>query len=305
MSGPEESIRGRIRAQFSYLSDRADIWQGLDLLLETDAYLNLGYSRWYQTHVLGAPQRRLAEHVSRRLAERGAGSGSNSSVGSGDTPRPILDVGAGRGGPAATLAERFDSGVLGVDLVRYNARRARVTAREQGLGTRVGALVGDATELPVASRTVAGAVAIDAFVYLPDRGAAMTELSRVLAPGGVAVVSDLIADETAPGAGEIPAFADAWDLEPPGTAGEYTQLAADAGLEVVTVEDLTAHSVGRFQGWAGLYLRLVESPVGPLLERWLTAQGLDPTAITTQVRRAHAALPALEHRLFVLRRPGS
>ncbi|ERG88039.1 MAG: methylase involved in ubiquinone/menaquinone biosynthesis [halophilic archaeon J07HX5] len=299
MSGPEESIRERITAQFSYLSDRADIWRGLDLLLETDAYLNLGYSRWYQTHLLGAPQRRLTEHVGRRLAEHGLGAGP------GATPRPILDIGAGRGGPAVTLAERFDGGVLGVDLVRYNARQTRVVAREQGVGTRIEALVGDATELPVASGIIAGAVAIDAFVYLPDRSAAMTELSRVLAPTGVAVVSDLVTDEAAPGAAKIPAFADAWDLEPPGTVDEYTQLAADAGLELVTIEDLTAHSVGRFRGWAGLYLRLIKSPVGTLLERWLTAQGLDPTAITTQIRCAHAALPALEHRLFVLRRPGS
>ncbi len=287
----EESVRRRIAAQFSYLGDRADIWRGLELFLDTDAYLNLGYSRWYQPHALGSPQGRLAARVGRSLAARLP---TRQGV-------RVLDVGCGRGGPAAVLADRYGWQVLGVDLVAYNARQARRTAADRGVGGATSFCVGDATALPVASGAVAGAVAVDAFVYFPDRAAAIDELGRVLEPGGAAVISDLVATDGAGGA--VEAFATAWDMERPGTVAEYRSMIEAAGLEVHTVADLTAYSIGRFRRWSGLYLRLLASPVGGLIERALAARGLDPAAVTAQIRRAHAALPALRHALFVLEAP--
>lgn len=289
----EESVRRRIAAQFSYLGDRADIWRGLELFLDTDAYLNLGYSRWYQPHALGSPQGRLAARVGRSLAAR---------LPDGGTGERVLDVGCGRGGPAAVLADRYGWRILGVDLVAYNARRARRTAADRGVGRATSFCVGDATALPVGSGAVAGAVAVDAFVYLPDRAAAIEELGRVLEPGGAAVISDLVAADEDEG-GAVEAFATAWDMERPGTVAEYRSMIEAAGLEVQTVADLTGHSVGRFRRWSGLYLRLLASPVGELVERALAARGLDPAAVTAQIRRAHAALPALGHVLFVLEAP--
>ena len=289
----EESVRQQIAAQFSYLGDRADIWRGLELFLDTDAYLNLGYSRRYQPHALGSPQGRLAARVGRSLAAR---------LPEGGTGERVLDVGCGRGGPAAVLADRYGWRVLGVDLVAYNARRARRTAADRGVEGATSFSVSDATALPVASGSVAGAVAVDALVYLPDRAAAIDELGRVLEPGGTAVISDLVAaDED--GDGTVEAFATAWDMERPGTVAEYRSMIEAAGLEVRTVADLTAHSVGRFRRWSGLYLRLLASPIGDRIERLLAARGLDPAAVTAQIRRAHAALPALGHALFVLKDP--
>lgn len=287
----EESVRRRIAAQFSYLGDRADIWRGLELFLDTDAYLNLGYSRWYQPHALGSPQGRLAARVGRSLAARLP---TRQSV-------RVLDVGCGRGGPAAVLADRYRWQVLGVDLVAYNARQARQTAADRGVDDATSFCVSDATALPVAAASVAGVVAVDALVYLPDRNGAIDELGRVLEPGGAAVISDLVATDGAGGA--VEAFATAWDMERPGTVAEYRSMIEAAGLEVRAIADLTAYSVGRFRRWSGLYLRLLASPVGGLIERALAARGLDPAAVTTQIRRAHAALPALRHALFVLEAP--
>ncbi|PSP16950.1 hypothetical protein BRC62_05345 [Halobacteriales archaeon QH_10_67_13] len=213
----------------------------MELFLDTDAYLNLGYSRRYQPHALGSPQGRLAARVGRSLAAR---------LPEGGTGERVLDVGCGRGGPAAVLADRYGWRVLGVDLVAYNARRARRTAADRGVEGATSFSVSDATALPVASGSVAGAVAVDALVY-----------------------------------------------------AEYRSMIEAAGLEVRTVADLTAHSVGRFRRWSGLYLRLLASPIGDRIERLLAARGLDPAAVTAQIRRAHAALPALGHALFVLKDP--
>ncbi len=155
----------------------------------------------------------------------------------------------------------------------------------------------------MASESVAGAVAVDAFVYLPNRAAAIDELGRVLEPGGAAVISDLVVRGDESGDRTVEAFATAWDMERPGTVAEYRSMIEAAGLEVHAVADLTAHSVGRFRRWSGLYLRLLASPLGELIERALAARGLDPAAVTAQIRRAHAALPALGHALFVLEDP--
>ena len=100
----------------------------------------------------------------------------------------------------------------------------------------------------------------------------------------------------------VDSFADAWDMPSLGTVGGYEAALGGAGLELEAVEDVTEHSVGRFRKWTALYLALLGSPLGALVERLLEAYGLDPAAITEQVTRAHRALPFLRHVIFVAKR---
>lgn len=165
-------------------------------------------------------------------------------------------------------------------------------------------LVGDATRLPIGTGAVTAATAVDALVYLPDREAVFTELARVLADGGVVVCSDLVAapDLDPARRATVERFAAAWDMPPPGTARSYREGLSGAGFERVAIEDITAHSVGRFRKWTRLYRGVRSTPVGGLLDRWLEARGIDPDAVGTQIDRAHEALPALRHVLVVARR---
>jgi len=283
-------LRERITDQFSYRGERADIWRAFDLILDTDAFLNLGYSAWYQPHVVGSSQRRLVTEVGSRLA---------SHLTTTDGVR-LLDVGCGRGGPAIHLAERFGFSVTGLDLVPYNVDRAAENAR--GHAVDVEWVVGDATQLPFAPASFTACTAIDALVYLPNRERVFATVADVLDPDGVFVVSDLVMQS---GVGEreaVDAFADAWDMPPLGTVEQYTAALDGTSLELAAVEDLTGHSVGQFRKWTTLYLTLVTSPIGPLLERLLRMYDLDPEAITEQVRRAHHALPFLQHVLFVAKK---
>ncbi|MFC6764216.1 class I SAM-dependent methyltransferase [Natrinema soli] len=93
----------------------------------------VGYSEWYQPHVVGSSQRRLVMEV---------GSGIASHLSATDGVR-LLDVGCGRGGPASHLADRFGFRVTGLDLVPYNLERATENAREKHVETEF--VVGDAT----------------------------------------------------------------------------------------------------------------------------------------------------------------
>ena len=243
-------IHERVTDQFSYRGEAAEIWRAFDRFLDTDAYLNLGYSPWYLPHVVGSSQRRLADVVGDGLADR-----------LGETAgRRLLDVGCGRGGPATVLATAYGFDVTGVDLVPYNVEAARRTATGADAdggreGGRAEFVVGDATRLPIATGSMDAAAAIDSTVYVPEVGAVFTELARVLRRDGAVAVTDLLArdglDRTEQAS--VDAFADTWDMPGIVPVGRALEEVADAGLSVDEVWDLSPHSVGRFRTWTRLY----------------------------------------------------
>ena len=290
-------LRGRITDQFSYRGERGDVWGAFDLFLETDAFLNLGYSTWYQSHVVGSCQRRLAAKIGRTLSAH---------LSSTDGAR-LLDVGCGRGGPAIYFADAYGFDVTGLDLVPYNVARARENARDRNVtrDRRVDAefVVGDATRLPIASGSMTACTAVDALVYVPEREAVLAEFADALQPGGVVVLSDLVVrrDASDDARDRVARFAEAWDMPQLGTVRAHERALTDAGLEVIALENLTANSVGRFRTWTTLFLALYATPAGRLVDRVLERRNLDPTAIVEQIRRAHDALPDLRHALVVAR----
>lgn len=292
----DRRLRERIAEQFSYRGERADVWRLFDLLLATDEFLNLGYSERYRPHVLASSQRRLVTEVGATVA---------SHLPATDGAR-LLDVGCGRGGPAIHLADRFGFRVTGVDLVPYNVARATANARERGPTTTTDFAVGDATALPFAPDSFAACTAIDALVYLPDRAAVFDAVADVLESGGVFALSDLVArpDVDARDRELVDAFADAWDMPPPGSVDAYERAIDEASLELVAVEDLTRHSVGKFRRWTTPFRWLIASPLGALVERLLRARGLDPATVLDQIERAHRALPSLRHVILVARKAG-
>lgn len=287
-----DRLRERIVEQFSHRSDRSDIWGVFDLFLRTGSFLNLGYSKWYQPHVVGSCQRRLATTVGRTLSDHLARSA--------DTR--LLDVGCGRGGPAIHLTDQCGFDVTGIDLVPHNVARARENAARRDVDAEF--VVGDATRLPFASGSLDACVAIDSLVYLPDRQTVYSEIADVLDSDGVVVVSDLVARETVTERERrtITRFAEAWDMSRPGTVTDHEDALDGADLEVVTVRNITPNSVGRFRKWTTLFSWLYATPASHVVNRLLRRRGLDPTAVIEQVRRAHDALPALRHVILVARK---
>lgn len=93
-----------------------------------------------------------------------------------------LDVGSGPGSVTASLAHAAgpDGLALGVDISEpMLARAVRAAA-----GPQVGFLRADAQRLPLRDETVDAAVSIAVLQLIPDPAATLSEIARVLRPGG-------------------------------------------------------------------------------------------------------------------------
>ena len=283
-------LADRIVEQFSESGDRTDAWRAFDLCLPTEQFLNLGHSKRHQTHLLGSPQKRLVERV---IAELDA-------MDDAWNDHRLLDLGCGRGGTAAHLAATYEVAVVGVDLVAYNvALASRQTAH---VTPRPRVLTGDATNLPFADDAFSAGVAIDTIVYMPDKRGVFDELERVIEPGGVCVISDLLASpESETGDPALSQFATDWDMPTPWSSDRYLRTIEESDLDVHTVLDLTPNSVGGFKKWTTLFLFVADGPLGGLLDRSLARRGIDPERLVSQVRSAHDALSDLRHVLVTVR----
>ena len=134
-----------------------------------------------------------------------------------------LDVGCGNGRHTEALAARADTAV-GVDLSRGLLDEAVARSRERGFADAAAFVHGDAAALPLRDGAVDLAVYVAALHHLSPRERrieSLTELARVLAPDGVALVSawstahdrfdrtegfDTTVDWTLPGGETVPRY---------------------------------------------------------------------------------------------------
>jgi SAM-dependent methyltransferase len=105
----------------------------------------------------------------------------------------VLDVGCGAGRHAIALA-REGCLVVAVDVGTEALAAARRAEEETAFlagpaPRRISFVRGDATRLPLADDSVDCAIASEVLEHLPDDGAALAELARVVRPGGLLAVT--------------------------------------------------------------------------------------------------------------------
>jgi phthiocerol/phenolphthiocerol synthesis type-I polyketide synthase E len=101
--------------------------------------------------------------------------------------RAVLDVGCGRGGTVALLAERFGAQASGVDLAPEAVAFCRRTH-----GSAVRFEIGDAEHLPFEAGTFEVLTNIESSHTYPDLRAFFAEVRRVLVAGGWFLYTDLL-----------------------------------------------------------------------------------------------------------------
>jgi NAD(P)-dependent dehydrogenase (short-subunit alcohol dehydrogenase family)/SAM-dependent methyltransferase/acyl carrier protein len=102
--------------------------------------------------------------------------------------RRVLDVGCGRGGTVALLAERFEADATGVDLSPEAIAFCRRTHRHPSARFEVG----DAEHLPVEESSFDVVTNIESSHTYPNLRLFFAEVSRVLVPGGWFLYTDLL-----------------------------------------------------------------------------------------------------------------
>lgn len=287
-----DRLHEQIRDQFSNRGSHADVWKVLDMVMNTQEFLNLGYSPWYLPSFIGSSQRRLARKI-------GVGLGARLPVT--DKVR-LLDIGCGRGGPAISFADTLGFDVTGVDLVPSNLTVARDNAVSQEVP--VVFIGGDATHLPIKPNSFGVCTALDSIVYVPEKQTAFDEMATVLQDGGIIALSDLVRCE---GLSEtqvtvVDEFADTWDMPPLVPREQYRRTIEHAGFTQVEIYDISPHSIARLRKWTALYLRLVGDGVCKPVARFTRQNELDIATITQQIRYAYKALPYLQHMIIYARK---
>lgn len=104
----------------------------------------------------------------------------------------VLDVGCGLGGPARVVAERFGCHVTGVDLTADYIQTARALTGWVGLDGRLTFDQGSALALPYADGTFTAAYMLHVGMNIADKARLAQEAARVLAPGGVFGIYDVM-----------------------------------------------------------------------------------------------------------------
>jgi MPBQ/MSBQ methyltransferase len=143
----------------------------------------------------------------------------------------IVDVGCGLGAGTRRVCDRFPRAlVIGANLSLWQLTQAR----RRGVGATLGL---DAAQLPLGSGTADAVLAIESPQHFDTRAAFVAEAYRVLKPGGVLVMADMLfADGEAIGAWMLPRGNQVDTLE------DYAAIFREAGFAEVDVRDITAIS---------------------------------------------------------------
>ena len=157
------------------------------------------------------------------------------------TDSHVLDIGSGLGGPARTLAETYDCRVTGIDLTEAFCEAAAKMTNWLTLDGRARFQQGDATDLPFEDDTFDAAMTIHVAMNIPNKNKVYEEAKRVLKPGGVFAVYDVLQ-----GDGGTVHFPVPWARDPSishlVTPAQMIGLLKDAGFSILQETDSTAES---------------------------------------------------------------
>lgn len=104
----------------------------------------------------------------------------------------VLDVGCGLGGSSRFVAEHYGSKVTGIDLTAEYIETGRALCSWVGLQERVILDQGDAIATPYADNAFDKAYLMHVGMNIPDKQRLANELHRVLVPGGVLGIYDIM-----------------------------------------------------------------------------------------------------------------
>ena len=168
-----------------------------------------------------------------------------------DGRNPLLDVGTGTAQIPVELCRRSaEARAVAIDLAEHMLRVGRDNVRRAGLEDRVELRLCDAKRMPFADGTFAGVLSNSIVHHIPEPALVLAEVVRVVAPGGVLFVRDLLrpadeatlvrlVDQYAAGANDHQRQMFADSLRAALALDEARALVAALGFDGVTVRQTT------------------------------------------------------------------
>jgi len=161
----------------------------------------------------------------------------------------VLEIGSGAGGCALHLAGTLNCRVVGLEVNAEGVRQANQRAKDQRLDSLVRFEQADASRrLPFDDNSFDAAYCNDAVCHLANRAGVLTELCRVLKPGGrllfsdAVVITGLVTNEELATRSSIGYYVFA-------APGKNEKLIAEAGMELLSVTDTTANVAEISKRW--------------------------------------------------------
>lgn len=96
----------------------------------------------------------------------------------------FADIGCGQGGPSLFVARASGATVIGLDSSQAGLQCGAEVARRLGLSQRSGFVTTDAAQMGLQDTSVDGAMSIDALQLMRDQQTVLSEVHRILKPGG-------------------------------------------------------------------------------------------------------------------------
>lgn len=172
----------------------------------------------------------------------------------------VLDIGSGLGGPARTVAEAYGCHVSGIDLTQAFCDAAQILSDWVELGDRVSFRQGDATDLPFDDGEFDAAMTIHVAMNIPAKDKVYAQARRVLKPGGIFAVYDVLQGE----GGDV-LFPVPWARESSisflATPDEMKRLLTGAGFKILEAQDSTEESAQWFEQMAARLAQAGPPPV--------------------------------------------
>lgn len=183
-----------------------------------------------------------------------------------DSASSVLDVGCGTGVAARAIARRpgFSGRVTGIDKSPHFVAAAGQLADEESVADRVEFRAGDSHSLELGDAEFDAVVAHTLFSHVDDPWAVMTEIVRVVQPGGKVGIFDgdyaslTFATEDPREGKEIDEKIHSAMVTNPRVMRQMPQLLDRADLELVTAFPYIVAEMGRTDFWEGAIQSLVK-----------------------------------------------